>query len=83
MQTDGIAPGDMVRLSVRGRIFHALVRGVDSRGLAVDPVERGISCRRAAPGEVLEHWASAGRPRADASREVIPGQRSLDDLIDR
>ena len=83
VHTDGILPGDVVRLSVRGRVFHALVRGVDARGLAVEPIERGISCRRARAGEVVEHWSSAGRPRAQAARSVIPGQRSLDDLLDR
>ena len=83
MQTNGIAPGDIVRLSVRGRVFHALVRGVDAGGLTVDPVEKGVSCRRAGAGDVLEHWASVGRPRAQALRAVSPEQRSLDDLLDR
>lgn len=83
VQTDGIAPGDIVRLSVRGRVFHAVVRGVDSGGLSVEPVERGVSCRRARPGDVLEYWTSAGRPRAEALRSVSPEQRSLDDLLDR
>ncbi len=83
MQLDGIAPGDIVRLSVRGRIFHAIVRGAGTGGLAVEPIERGVSCRRAAPGDVIEHWESAGRPRAEAGRAVSPGQRSFDDLLDR
>lgn len=83
MQTDGIAPGDIVRLSVRGRVFHALVRGIDVGGLAVEPVEKGVTCRRAKAGDVLEHWSSAGRPRAESLRAVSPEQRSLDDLLDR
>ena len=49
----------------------------------MDPIERGISCRRAAPGDVLEHWESVSRPRAEAGRAVSPGQRSLDELLDR
>lgn len=83
MQLDGISPGDIVRLSVRGRVFHAIVRGAGPGSLTVDPIERGISCRRAAPGDVLEHWESASRPRAEAGRAVSPDQRSLDDLLDR
>lgn len=83
MQLDGISPGDIVRLSVRGRVFHAIVRGAGPRSLAVDPIERGVSCRRVAPADILEHWESASRPRAEAGRAVSPGQRSLDDLLDR
>jgi len=83
VQLEGISPGDIVRLSVRGRVFHAIVRGAGPRSLTVDPIERGVSCRRAAPADVLEHWESASRPRAESGRAVSPGQRSLDDLLDR
>ena len=80
MQVDGIAPGDMVRVSSQGRMFHAVVRGRVLGGLEVDPVERGVSQRRVKARDVVEHWARAGRPRAEnADRE----QRSFDDLLDR
>ncbi|HMS61830.1 MAG TPA: hypothetical protein PKD63_06080 [Solirubrobacteraceae bacterium] len=83
MRLDGIDPGDMIRVSVRGRVFHALVRGTTPGGLTVEPVERNITYRQVKARDVLEHWARRGRPRADADRAVNPEQRSLDDLLDR
>ncbi len=83
MRLDSINPGDVVRVSVRGRVFHALVRGTAPGGLQVEPLERGVSHRQVKARDVLEHWAKRGRPRADAGRAVNPEQRSLDDLIDR
>lgn len=83
VRLDGINPGDVVRASVRGRVFHALVKGTDPAGLQVEPLERGISYRHVKARDVLEHWAKRGRPRADAKGDVNPEQRSLDDLLDR
>ena len=83
MRLDGIAPGDIVRLSVRGRMFHAVVRGTVPGGLQIDPIERGITYRHVKARDVIEHWVKRGRPRADADRAVNPEQRSLDDLLDR
>jgi len=83
MRLDGIHPGDMVRLSVRGRVFHALVKGTSPGGLTVDPIERNITYRQVKAHDVLEHWAKRGRPRADAREDLNPEQRSLDDLLDR
>ncbi len=81
MRADGIAPGDMVRVSSGGRMFHAVVRGTVLGGLEVDPIERGVAQRRVKAREVVEHWARATRPRSQsvADRE----QRSFDDLLDR
>ena len=83
MRLDGIDPGDIVRVSVRGRMFHAVVRGSIPGGLQVDPIERGITYRQVKARDVLEHWARRRRPRAEADRAVNPEQRSLDDLLDR
>lgn len=83
MRLDAVNPGDVVRVSVRGRVFHALVRGTTPGGLQVEPLQRGVSHRHVSARDVLEHWAKRGRPRADADRAVNPEQRSLDDLLDR
>ena len=83
MRLEAVSAGDIVRVSVRGRVFHALVRGTSPGGLQVEPLERGISYRQVKARDVLEHWAKRGRPRADAERELNPEQRSLDDLLDR
>ena len=83
LRLDGIHPGDMVRLSVRGRVFQALVKGTSPGGLTVDPIERNITYRQVKAHDVLEHWAKRGRPRSDARADLNPEQRSLDDLLDR
>jgi hypothetical protein len=69
VQVDGIAPGDMVRVSAQGRVFHAVVRGTFLGGLDVEPVERGLSRRRVKVRDVVEHWAHAGLARYWADRE--------------
>jgi hypothetical protein len=83
VRLSAINPGDMVRVSVRGRIFHGVVRGVVAGGLEVDPVERGITYRRVKAHDVLEHWTRRGRPRADGEKAVDPAQASFDELLDR
>ena len=83
MRLDAIQPGDLVRVSIRGRVFHALVRGSDTSGLQIEPIERGFTQRHVTARDVVEHWGKAGRPRAAAARAVNPEQRSLDDLLDR
>lgn len=80
MQVDGISPGDMVRVSSGGRMFHAIVRGAVIGGLEVDPIERGVSTRRIKPRDVVEHWAHSSRS-GSGSRDRE--QRSFDDLLDR
>lgn len=81
MQLDGIAPGDVVRISANGRICHAVVRGTGFNGLEVEPIERGVGLRRVKARDVVEHWAHVGRPRGDGATDVA--QRSFDDLLDR
>lgn len=81
MQRDPIVPGDMVRVSSGGRVFHAVVRGSMLGALEVEPVERGVSQRRVKVRDVIEHWARAARPRADGAPDRE--QRSFDDLLDR
>lgn len=81
MGTDGIAPGDMVRVSAQGRMFHAVVRGTVLGGLEVDPVERGVTQRRVKLRDVVEHWARTTKPRTRSGGDRE--QRSFDDLLDR
>jgi hypothetical protein len=81
VQVDGIAPGDVVRISSQGRVFHAVVRGTVLGGLEVDPIERGVSVRRVKVRDVVEHWTRAARPRTESAADRE--QRSFDDLLDR
>jgi hypothetical protein len=84
VRLDGIRAGDIVRCSVKGRMFHAVVRGEASPGpgLRVDPIERGVSYRHVRARDVVEHWAKRGRG-GGGERDVHPEQRSLEDLWDR
>lgn len=83
MRLSGIDPGDIVRVSVRGRVFHAIVRGTTPDGLQVEPIERNISHRHLKARDVIEHWAKRGRPRAEAAAAQDPAQASFDHLLDR
>jgi hypothetical protein len=83
VRLSSISPGDIVRVSVRGRIFHAVVKGAVPDGLQVEPIERNISHRQIRARDVLEHWAKRGRPRAEAQADADPAQASFDHLLDR
>jgi hypothetical protein len=82
VRLSAIKPGDIVRVSLRGRVFHGVVRGVSAGGLQLDPIERNISYRQVKAHDVLEHWAKRGRPRAEAAAGVNPAQASFDHLLD-
>ncbi len=78
MRTRSIQPGDIVLVSKRGRIFHALVRGVAAGGgFDVAPIERGISFRHVKASEIGDHWGRSG-----VRREGRPpaGQLGFDEL---
>ncbi len=71
--------GDMVEVSKRGRVFHALVTGRDGRLLTLAPIECGISYRTASAREVRAHWSRRGRPRTAATsngRRALEGSRA-------
>lgn len=74
-----IAPGDLVRCSQSGRVFHAVVREVRGERLAVSPVEKTVMIRSVRIDEVVDHWAHQPKPEP----VVAPGQRTLADLWDR
>lgn len=79
MMTPVIAPGDLVRCSHSGRLFHALVRAVRGERLSVAPLERGVVVKSVRLDEVVDHWAHQPKPVP----AVAPGQRTLADLWDR
>jgi hypothetical protein len=75
-----INPGDLVLVSRSGRLFHARVRGRDaSGGYAIEPIERGVRNRRAAAGEIVDHWAHTREARPD---RPAPGQLALEPALD-
>ena len=58
----GIAPGDVVEVDKKGRRFHALVEALEQSAsggrfeLALRPLARGVSYRRATVREVVGVW---------------------------
>lgn len=69
MRLRAIAPGDIVLVHKRGRVFHALVRGRTAAGeLQVEPLDRRVSYRHATAHEVAGHWRRAER------RDGEPGE---------
>jgi hypothetical protein len=58
----GLAPGDIVEIDKKGRRFHALVEALEQSAsggrfeLALRPLARGVSYRRATVREVVGVW---------------------------
>ncbi len=73
MRIRAIAPGDLVLVNKRGRLFHARVLGAGTGGaLTLEPLDRRISWRQATAREVIDHWTRAKRE---------PGDRPPDDQL--
>jgi hypothetical protein len=70
MMVGGIAPGDIVKVDKRGRIFYALVEDNprEEPGLHIVPLDRRISYRAATGREVVEHYRKAGNHRRGKAR---------------
>jgi hypothetical protein len=81
MPSDDIVPGDIVRVAVRGRVFHALVKGTVVRGFRVEPIERGVADRTVKLKDVVDHWSHRGRPEGNGPPDKA--QASFDHLLDR
>jgi len=58
----GLAPGDIVEIDKKGRRFHALVEALEQSAsggrfeLALRPLARGVTYRRATVREVVGVW---------------------------
>src|SRR3954447_18364957 len=75
MRLRSIAPGGIVLVNKRGRLFHALVRGRTAAGdLQVDPLDRRVSYRHATAHEVSDHWRHGDRREGEAD---APGAGQL------
>ena len=76
-----ILSGDIVRASIRGRVFHALVRGAMPGGYRIEPIEQGVRARTVKATDVIDHWSRRGSPGAVAPDPKA--QASFDHLLDR
>jgi hypothetical protein len=61
MRLQGIQPDDLVQVSIRGRLLHAMVTDVDGGRLHFRPLCPGAGWRTATAREVVGHWRKAGR----------------------
>jgi hypothetical protein len=76
MRTGAIETADIVKVSKRGRLFHAVVRGRGPDGqLLVEPIECNITHRHVTAREIVDHWAHARR-----AGDEPPGNRGQLDL---
>ena len=79
MRTRAIAPGDLVLVNKRGRLFHARVLGTGmAGGLSVEPLDRRITWRQASAREVIDHWSHT---RRDGAERPDSAQLAFDDLL--
>ena len=75
VDVSAIQPTDIVRVQQAGRVFHATVRGRGVGAFAIEPHDRTLRTRRAAPGEIIDHWVHASRTQLTAE-----GQLTIEDL---
>jgi hypothetical protein len=81
---EDIAAGDIVRCSMGGRVFHALVRSRRLGALEITALEKGIPHARVTSRDVIDHWPHASRLAVARDDDPPhPDQRSLSDLWDR
>jgi hypothetical protein len=80
MRLTAIKPGDIVQCNKKGRLFHAKVVGTGAAGtLRVQPIERNISYRHVAAGEIADHWSHTIATRRADRRPPTQLALSLDD----
>lgn len=80
--THAIETSDIVKVSKRGRLFYAVVRGRGPGGqLLVEPIERGISHRHVGAREIVDHWAHARRT-GGGERAVSREQLDLSEWLE-
>ena len=67
-----IAPGDLVLVNKRGRLFHARVLGTHvGGGYSIAPLDRDVRHRHVAADELTEHWRRATRERPDPNWQLV------------
>lgn len=57
MRLAGVRTSDIVKCSVRGQVFHAVVSQPPKNSeIRFVPIERGVTHRHATAHQVIEHW---------------------------
>jgi hypothetical protein len=76
MRLAHVLVGDIVLVNRKGRVFHAVVTGIELRGLALEPIDKRVTYRRCGAHDVVGHWARRGRPHA-GDDELKPTEAQL------
>ena len=67
-----IKPGDIVKVEINGRQFHAIAGGKRDGRLQFEPIERSVTYHEAKAKQVIAHWRKRGRPRSSVQTSTEP-----------
>lgn len=71
MTLASVHPGDLVEVDIRGTRFIAKVTAKDRQGLAIEPIGRAYTWRRASAQQVVEHWRKRRARKPAAATAVV------------
>jgi hypothetical protein len=80
VRLEGIAVGDIVKVSIGGRVVYGEVLETRDGTVHFVPISRAAGWRHATAAQVTGHWRRAGRRRTGAEGESVaapPDQLSL------
>ena len=75
MRLAAMRPGDLVQCDIKGRRFHAEVVGPAERGIAIRPLQTGISYRHARPRDVIAHWRKARHRNTQSAPATVDNDK--------
>jgi hypothetical protein len=80
MRLEGVAAGDIVKVSIGGRVVYGEVLEIRAGTVHFTPISRAAGWRHATAAQVTAHWRRTGRRRTAADGESVaapPEQLSL------
>lgn len=77
MRLSGIEAEDVVLVNIKGRRFHAVVKGVEEKQLRFVPLEHNISYFTCTARQVENHWKRARYEEIHGTDAVGSGQGTL------
>jgi hypothetical protein len=85
MRIDAVAPGDIVRASIGGRVVYGEVLEIRDGVVYFNPISRAAGWRHATAAQITAHWRRAGRrrPASDPDSADTPPPEQLALRFDR
>jgi hypothetical protein len=84
VRLEGIAVGDIVKVSIGGRVVYGEVLETRDGQVHFAPISRAAGWRHATAAQITGHWRRAGRRRTAADGEsVAPSPEQLSLRLDR